>query len=89
MQRLIIDSHVHLHDNRFSEDRAEILSTVKAAVICTASKNDFKSAKNISQEFKNTYFAFGIHPEYAAEFDLSVQTEMENLLQYEKCIAIG
>ena len=89
MHRLIIDSHVHLHDYSCSEDRKEILSSIKAAVICTASKNDFLSAKKIAQEFENAYFAVGIHPEYAAEFDFPVQAEMVNLLRKEKCIALG
>lgn len=66
----MIDSHCHLEQPPFSEDRDEIIQKckeagLKAVVTCCASPKDFELTMEIVRKHRNFVFAtVGIHPEF-------------------------
>ncbi len=90
---MIIDTHAHLIDTKFDNDRKETLQRAFEAGVSII----FEIACEMpiwdkSLEFSkndNIYVAFGIHPheaKHATDEDLK---KLENIVQTEKCIAVG
>ena len=75
---MLIDTHAHMNDERYNEDRTEIIKNFNndnIEKIITVSY-DFVSSKHnlkLAQENKNIYFAVGFHPhnadDYSEEFE--------------------
>ena len=71
---MIIDSHCHLDDEAFDVDLDEVLSRcdengIEKIVIPGADPLTLQRATQISQNFKNIYFAVGVHPDERTKFD--------------------
>ena len=94
----IFDSHAHYDDEKFDEDRDELLSSlpsrgVKAVLNCAV---DFKTADfayELSQKYPYIYCAAGIHPQ---EVNAETKTNKEDfedvlvkMLNRDKCVADG
>ena len=88
---MIIDTHCHLDDDRYIDDIEEVIKNSKSGgvekiIIPSADPKTLKRAIKLSQEFEDIYFAVGVHPYHADEFDLDVlKKEVSN----PKCVAIG
>lgn len=90
---IIIDTHAHLTDPKFDEDRQETLQRAFDAgvskifeIACEADIWD--KAFEFSKK-ENVYVSFGIHPheaQHATEEDFN---KLETLIASEKCIAVG
>jgi len=88
---MIIDTHVHLDDERYSEDVDEVIkraeeANVKVHIIPGADIKHLERAVFLSEKYENIYFSIGVHP-----YDIEHYDE-EYLLEYashEKCIAVG
>ena len=68
----IFDSHAHYDDQRFEEDRAELLPRihregVEYIMTIGADLQSSRAACRIAEQYDFIYFAAGIHPEQAAE----------------------
>lgn len=88
---MIIDTHCHLDDESFETDLPAVLERAKDAniekiIIPGASINDLPKAVKISEQYKNIFFAVGIHPYHVDEMDESVLREFA---KHEKCVAVG
>ncbi len=88
---MIIDTHCHLDDNRYIDDLDEVLRRAKESgvgkfIIPGADPKSLKRAVKLSQEYKEIYFAVGVHPydakEYRREF-------LEEFITHPKCVAVG
>ncbi len=94
----IFDSHAHYDDEKFDEDRDELLTVlptkgVAAVVNCSV---DFKTAEiahTLSQKYGYIYCAAGVHPQ---EINGEIKTRkedfedvIETFLKHEKCVAVG
>lgn len=87
---MIIDTHVHLDSNSFTNldeiYQNAYLQDVKAFIIPAADPNDLEKAKEISQDYPNTFFASGVHPYCIDDFDLD---QIKQYAKNPKCVAIG
>jgi TatD DNase family protein len=88
---MIIDTHIHLDDERYREDFDEMMQRsrdagVEAFVIPGADISTLNRAVKLSQEYENIFFAVGIHP-----YDLEGLEDLDFQLyaNHPKCVAIG
>lgn len=90
----LFDSHVHLDDRRFDEDREELISSlpkdgVEFAVNIGADIQSSKASIALAERYDFLYATVGIHPhdvEGMTEKDIGV---LEKLSKHEKVVAIG
>jgi TatD DNase family protein len=88
---MIIDTHCHLDDPRYLEDLDEVLSRAKAAgveqfIIPGADPQTLPRAVEISEKYPDVYFAVGVHPYDADQYD---RAKLEQFVAHPKCVAIG
>ena len=88
---MIIDTHVHLDDERYKEDFEEMMvrardAGVKAFIIPGAHPATLERAVELSEHYPNIYFAVGVHP-----YDLEGMEglDFEHYAAHPKCVAIG
>lgn len=88
---MIIDTHAHLDDERYSEDLDEVIANAKrvgveGVLIPGADIDDLYKAQKIARENENIYFAAGVHPYHYKQYDEKI---LRGFLRDEKCIAVG
>ncbi|MEJ2372385.1 MAG: TatD family hydrolase [Sulfurimonas sp.] len=88
---MIIDTHIHLDDDRYNEDLEDVLDRareggVKRFIIPGADPQTLDKAINIAQKYEDVYFAVGVHP-----YDMDNYSEdiFHTYLTHEKCVAVG
>lgn len=91
---MFFDTHAHYDDERFDEDRAVLLSSMKEAGVgrivnpgCTVETS--RMAVDFSQQYDFMYAAVGIHPENCAGAGEAEFEAIEALAAEEKVVAIG
>ena len=94
MDLKIFDTHAHYDDEKFDEDREEILAAVHAqgVELILDPGCDLKSsflAREIAAKHSFVYFAAGIHPEELDEIPDDYISQLRKLAADEKCAAIG
>ena len=70
----LFDSHCHLEDERFSDDRAEVMARMEDAGVnrCILAGSDMDSSERIvklTREHANVYGVVGVHPHEAKTWD--------------------
>lgn len=90
----IIDTHAHLTDEAFDDDRLFIIRdlsnfNVKAVINPGCNVKDSKLAVELAKEFDNFYAQVGIHPEEVSRTNESDLEIIEKLAQNPKVVAIG
>ena len=88
---MIIDTHIHLDDKRYDDDLDEVLNRareggVKRFIIPGADPSTLERAVEIAQNYKDVYFAVGVHP---YDIDSFEALDFEKYVHHEKCVAIG
>ncbi|MDR1976971.1 MAG: TatD family hydrolase [Campylobacteraceae bacterium] len=88
---MIIDTHCHLDDGRFTDDLDEVIKRAQAAevtgiLIPGADIFDLPKAREIAYGYDNIFYAAGVHPYHHKDYDESV---LEEHLKDERCIAVG
>ncbi|MBN2964748.1 TatD family hydrolase [Sulfurospirillum sp. T05] len=88
---MIIDTHCHLDDARYTEDLDTVIARaleagVKGIMLPGADIEDLPKAKAIAHRYPHVFYAAGVHPYHHAQYDEQV---LEHYLQDEKCIAVG
>ncbi len=88
---MIIDTHVHLDDERYRDDLDEVLNRarendVERFIIPGADPKNLERAVKIAESNNDVYFAIGVHPYDIDSFDLKI---FEKYVSHEKCVAIG
>ncbi|MGW8169602.1 MAG: TatD family hydrolase [Sulfurovaceae bacterium] len=88
---MIIDTHCHLDDNCYDEDIDEVISRaisngVKKFIIPGADPATLSKAISISDRFNEVYFAVGVHPYDAKNYDRAL---LESYIVHPKCVAVG
>lgn len=90
----IFDAHAHYDDEKFNEDREEIIQSLKDKdVICVVNAGTDLKTSQISIDYADKYdliyAAVGIHPEYASETPINYIEQLENMNKNKKVVAIG
>ena len=91
---MIIDTHTHLLDEKFSADREEVIENLARNGVCAIVENgtnitDSKKAVLLAQSHKNIYAAVGIHPHDASTATPEALKELKLLAKENKVVAIG
>lgn len=90
----IFDTHAHYDDEKFNEDRDELLKTIHAdgveyIVNCGSSLNGMRMSHALSEKYDFIYSAAGIHPSDGREWSDETEKELRQILKSEKNVAIG
>ena len=88
---MIIDTHCHLDDSRYKDDLEEVLNRAKEAgvvkyIIPGADPATLKRAVELAEEFDSIYFAVGVHPYDAQNYNKEL---LEEYINHSKCVAVG
>ena len=88
---MIIDTHIHLDDERYRDDLDDVLGRARKAgierfIIPGADAKTIDRAVEISETNNDVYFAVGIHPYDMDGFDT---LDFEKYAKHKKCVAIG
>lgn len=94
MKPLIIDSHAHLDDSRFKDDRNEVIERAKEAGVARlinigADIESSYSALKLAEKHSFIFAAVGVHPHDANEYNISVEKEIIEMAKSQKVVAIG
>ncbi len=88
---MIIDTHIHLDDDRYNDDLDEVLNRareggVKRFIIPGAHPQTLPRALEIVEANSDVYFAIGVHP---YDMDLFEGLDFKKYVHHPKCVAIG
>ena len=88
---MIIDTHCHLDDERYTEDIAEVIERAKTQgvecfIIPGADPKTLQRAVELSETYDEIYFAVGVHPYDARNYNKEF---LETFINHPKCVAIG
>jgi len=88
---MIIDTHCHLDDERYNDDISDVIERAKGQgverfIIPGADPKTLKRAIELSELYEEVYFAVGVHPYDAENYDKKF---LEPFVQHPKCVAIG
>ncbi len=91
---ILFDTHTHLLDEQFEEDRNRVLSALPEAgvgyiVEAAASEEDFPRIYALTALYPFVYGAVGIHPQCAREMTEATARRMRQALTREKTVAVG
>ncbi len=90
----LFDTHAHLDDERFHDDRDAVIQRAKDAGLqyilsCSACVPTSRAAQRIAKANPMVYCSAGVHPHDAKDFDSGQLEEIDELMRYEKCVALG
>lgn len=90
----LFDTHSHLNDPRFDEDRERVLENMCGAgvtlCLCVGSDRDSsEGAVALAQAYEGIYAAVGVHPHSAKDFDETYEPWLRELLRQPKVQALG
>lgn len=90
----MIDSHVHLDDNRFKKDQDRVIKNFEAdgvdlVVNIGADLVTSKSSVFLAENNERIYATVGVHPHDAKTYDQEVEDQLRMLSKREKVVAIG
>lgn len=83
---LFIDAHAHLFEEKIDKNLID-LSSMEAVIISAYKRENLHTALDFCATNSKYFCALGIHPEFANEYDLSVQNMIE--LEAKNIVAIG
>ena len=91
---MIFETHAHYDDNRFNEDRDELLQRlpeegVGIVINSGASVESTRDTIRLAYVYDHVYAAIGVHPSEIEELDETFLDWMREQTQWEKTVAIG
>ena len=91
---MLIDTHCHLDDEMFNEDREEIIANLNNDCLefVINSSSDFESSRNslnLAETHKHIYATLGVHPYAPDEFDAEFIQFVTLKANNPKIVAIG
>jgi len=95
---MLIDTHCHLTDKKFSEDLEEVIGRAEKAgvskiVVPSINLDDAKRAIEIANKFEGIYALVGIHPESIPDSQFSALEQIEKLKELirasKKVVGVG
>lgn len=91
---MIFESHAHLDDNAFDDDREELIVRMKEAGIShimniSASLASARTSLELANKYDFIYTTIGVHPSETEELNEEKFRQMKELLKNEKVKAIG
>lgn len=92
----IVDSHCHLDDEQFNDDREAVIDRALASGIkwmlsigTGEGPPDLEAAIRLADKHEPVYCTVGVHPQYAEKAQDEHLKSIEQLLRHPKCVALG
>jgi TatD DNase family protein len=92
----LADSHCHLDDEQFKDDRAQVIQRARDAgvkyMLSIGTGNgppDLESAVRLAEEYEFVYATVGVHPNDAPKASEATFRDLERLLKHPKVKALG
>ena len=94
MMLTFYDTHAHLDEDAFDEDRDSLLSSfssngVLGAVNMGASPRNLRRSMELAAEYPFLYAGAGIHPDHVGEMNDDLMQELYEDIRSEKCVCVG
>ena len=91
---MLIDTHVHLNDHRFDNDRQEVIERainngIHKLIEIGFDINSSEQAVNLADRYPEIYAAIGVHPHDAKTWGKGYEKKLVELAGNPKVIAIG
>lgn len=91
---MFIDSHAHLDDERFNEDRRELINSLKENKIDMVLNIGYDlesswTSVQLANEYSQIYAVIGVHPHDAQDVPEDYLDQLRELSKEEKVLAIG
>ncbi len=91
---MLIDSHVHLDDQRFDKDRDLLIKNlrnngIEMVINIGADLQTSIASVSLAEKYDNIYAAVGVHPHSAKEVDNSTIEILKTFAKRDKVVAIG
>lgn len=91
---MLFDSHAHYEDNRFKDDRDELLSSMNENNVgyimnSCSSISDFTTLFELSEKYPFLYISVGVHPHEVKDLDDADMDIIKQACKREKVKAIG
>ena len=91
---MIIDTHCHLNEEAFNNDRDEIIkhfeeNNIQSAFVVGTHLEACQSAMELAEKYKNIYAIVGMYPENAHLYNDQFEEYLESLLNSPKVVAVG
>ena len=88
---MIIDTHIHLDDERYNEDIDEVLNRAREAgierfIIPGADPKNLKRAQELSHANEDVFYSIGVHPYDMENYD---EAYLESFADDLHCLAVG
>lgn len=91
---MLFDTHAHLNDNRFDDDRATLISSLRANGVSHVCEIGYdiassREALKLAAKYDFIYAACGVHPHDTDSLDENDMTELAKLLEDKNAVALG
>lgn len=93
---MLIDSHCHLTDPQFDEDREAVMMRARAAgvgrFIVIGANGDFshnEKALALADEYEDAFVVLGVHPHDAKDITAETYEQLRKLAQHPKVVGLG
>jgi len=91
---MLFDTHAHLNDERFDEDRESLISSFKEngiSYVCEIGYDleSSKRALELSEKYDFIYAVVGVHPHDSSKLTDEGMCELEKMLSHKKAVALG
>jgi len=90
----LFDSHCHLEDERFNDDRAEVMTRMQEAGVnrCLLAGSDMDSSERIvklTREHPNVYGVVGVHPHEAKTWTEDCERKITEWVKEDRIVGVG
>jgi len=91
---ILFDTHTHINDARFDEDRASVIENmlaagVKLAMVVGEASKDHDIAFELAEAYPFLYAATGVHPHEASKWSKDVEERIVQAMAHPKARALG
>lgn len=91
---MLFDTHAHLLDEQFDEDRDNIIEELPALGIrgyieCATDQDTSIRAAGLAKEYYAAFASVGVHPHSASEWDRAAEAVITGLLKEKDVVAVG
>jgi TatD DNase family protein len=90
----LIDTHVHLDDDRFDCDRDQVMARARAAgincmIVPATTRKRWQKIQSLTDDYKDVHATCGLHPLFVAQHHEDDLNTLEQQISANACIAIG
>lgn len=94
MSICLIDSHCHIEDDRFDEDREEVVQRardegIQQFIISSTIARRWHKVKQTATDFEGVYASYGLHPMFMSDHKPGHIEELDAWVDKNACVAIG